>query len=271
MLFSHPIAAVAPFPACPTVDATNRTLVARGANLFTSSTAFSQKGPFPACATCHNTAKLTDNKNHTVAPTGDTAVTFRRSTPSLRQKFSETGPYLWDQRASCLQKQIFGAIISPLEMGGQVPADASGQARIDAITAFLLSLRPPAPLTGLDAAAVARGKAVFDAKPCAVCHSGPSFTDNQLHNHLIGDGDPGALLVGLGGADEFDTPQLRGVRVSAPYFHDGRNGIPVGSSTPVATTPRGALRQVVEFYNDSRGLNLTAQQMSDLVEFLMSL
>ncbi len=260
------------FPACNPVDPTDKQLVAQGRHLFGDAHVFSQQKPFRACVTCHAGQALTDNATRTVAPTGDpTVFTVPRNTPSLRQHLSQTAPYLWDGRAACLQQVAFGAITSPVEENGRVSADATGQAQLDALAAFLLSLEPPAAPRNLDAAAVARGQAVFEAKPCATCHSGPELTDNQLHNHQLGDADPGAGRVGTGAQGAFNTPTLRGLRLSAPYFHNGRNGVPEASSTQVATEARAALRQVVEFYNRQFGLELTEQQMADLVEFLLSL
>ncbi|MGI9517243.1 MAG: cytochrome-c peroxidase, partial [Pirellulaceae bacterium] len=66
---------------------------------------------------------------------------------------------------------------------------------------------------------------------------------------------------------QFKTPTLRNVGMTAPYMHDGS----------IAT-----LREVVEFYNkgggdnphlDSRmkSLNLTEQEIDDLVAFLKAL
>jgi len=270
------------FPACNAVTATDAALVARGRALFADSGAFGARGPFPTCATCHGEAiGFTDNLNHAVAPTQshtgrpglpDTNITFPRSNPGLLQNLAETAPYTWDGRAACLQQATFGAINSPLEMGGRVNPNAGGQAQLDAIAAFLLSLRPPPPQPGADPAAVARGRDLFlrpDA--CIRCHSGPNLTDNQVHNHGIPDDDPGAGLVGTGPAGAFDTPQLRGVRLTAPYFHNGRNGIPAGSTVAVATEPGPALRQVVEFYDRRANLGLSAQDREDLVAFLLAL
>jgi len=63
---------------------------------------------------------------------------------------------------------------------------------------------------------------------CAACHSAPNFTDNGFHNvGLASWGDPNPDMgrytqkpVGrMKGA--FKTPQLRGIALTAPYFHDG--------------------------------------------------
>jgi cytochrome c peroxidase len=55
---------------------------------------------------------------------------------------------------------------------------------------------------------------------------------------------------------QYRTTPLRGLFQHAPYFHDG--------SAP-------DLRAVVEHYDRQFGLNLTAPQKADLVEYLKSL
>ncbi len=116
-----------------------------------------------------------------------------------------------------------------------------------------------------------RGRGLFGAIQCGVCHAGPLFTDNAFHN--IGlrpqNEDTGRFAVtgnpqNLG---EFRTPGLRNVERRGPYMHNGR----------LAT-----LEDVVEFYNRGgdfpnannfpvnliRPRNLSAQQKADLVAFL---
>ena len=279
-LCAAPVTAQPDFPRCNRVDPTDRRLVAQGEALFHDPRIFHQRGPFPACADCHPAANaFTDNRNHQVAPAlshrgrprPDPSATFPRQTPSLLQHAGQTAPYTWDGRAACLQEATFGAITSPLEMGGHLSLGQKGQAQLDAIAAYLLSLRPPPPLTDRDPAKVARGAAIFNRPTaCVRCHTGPELTDNRLHDHGIGDGDPGAGLVGTGPLGAFNTPPLRGIRLSAPYFHNGRNGLPAGSAIPVATDPEGALRQVVEFYNSHFNLQLSDRDMRDLVDFLLS-
>jgi cytochrome c peroxidase len=70
--------------------------------------------------------------------------------------------------------------------------------------------------------------------------------------------DPGRALISGKCADVGKTkgPILRGLAARAPYFHNGS-----------AKT----LMDVVEFYDQRFGLNLNAQQKSDLVAFLNSL
>jgi len=57
-------------------------------------------------------------------------------------------------------------------------------------------------------------------------------------------------------ACDFDTPTLRGIVATAPYFHDGS---------------AATLTDVVNRYNTARQLGLTEQQRRDLVEYLKTL
>jgi cytochrome c peroxidase len=87
--------------------------------------------------------------------------------------------------------------------------------------------------TAMSARAV-RGLAVFRGKGrCIACHSGPLFTDFELHNISSApprpDGsraDEGRFLVTGKPEDRgaFLTPTLRSVYATSPYFHDGSKG-----------------------------------------------
>ncbi len=114
---------------------------------------------------------------------------------------------------------------------------------------------------------------------CFHCHSAPLFNDLSYHNIGL---DSTFSGVDLGRynmtGNEFDigkmaTPTLRNIELTGPYMHDGRFQ---------------TLEEVVEFYNSGvkrsatldpimtklgkeHGLNLTAQEKSDLIAFLKSL
>jgi DNA-binding beta-propeller fold protein YncE len=98
---------------------------------------------------------------------------------------------------------------------------------LDALAAYVASLATipasphRAPDGNLTADALA-GRAIYQSLNCASCHGGESYTDsatNALHD--VGTLKPssgtrlGAALTGI------DTPTLRGIWDSAPYFHDG--------------------------------------------------
>ena len=111
--------------------------------------------------------------------------------------------------------------------------------------------------------AAERGKALFFSKEvgCAVCHSGPYYTDSSLQKpyklHDVGTGtDDRTEKMG----PAYDTPTLLGVYRTAPYLHHGK-----------ART----LREVLTTYNKQdkhgRTSQLKAEQLDDLVAFVQAL
>ncbi|MDX1452650.1 MAG: cytochrome c peroxidase, partial [Oleiphilaceae bacterium] len=116
-----------------------------------------------------------------------------------------------------------------------------------------------------------RGANLFfgDAR-CSGCHAGANFTDESFRNNgLAQNGDIGRARQTDRARDDrlFKVPSLRAVAHTAPYMHDGS----------IAT-----LRGVIERYNegavgvagvdtDIRPLELSSQQMDDLVAFLIAL
>ncbi len=84
--------------------------------------------------------------------------------------------------------------------------------------------------------------------------SGPNPAVPVLHDAAEIGADP--AYANRSATGRYRTTPLRGAWHRAPYFHDGR-----------AET----LLDVVTHYNGHMGLNLSIQQMTDLVEFLKSL
>src|SRR5215213_5102234 len=136
--------------------------------------------------------------------------------------------------------------------------------QLEALQAYQLSLSaPPPPAGSFDPAAAARGKEVFDGPgQCATCHTGPMLTDanDRLHApaDVVSEPEPsGAPSYASRSATKmYRTAPLRGVWQHPPYFH---NGI------------AASLEEVVELYDSRKGLNLTVEQKSDLVQYLKSL
>lgn len=113
-----------------------------------------------------------------------------------------------------------------------------------------------------------------DKGNCAVCHSGPNFTDDGFHNiglESYGQENPdmGRYAIKpiriLKGA--FKTPTLREIGVTAPYFHDGS---------------ANTLDEVVEHYAkggvvktdlspNMKALGLSETEKADIVAFLEAL
>ena len=142
--------------------------------------------------------------------------------------------------------------------------------KLPALLAYQLSLRAPrAPQGSFNAAAAERGKDVFrNQARCASCHTGPNLTDvvRNIFNNGSGETEPflhDAASVGQDPAyarrsatGKYRTTPLRGLQQHPPYFHDG--------SAPT-------LSAVVDHYERLFGLNLTAGQRADLIEYLKSL
>jgi hypothetical protein len=137
--------------------------------------------------------------------------------------------------------------------------------KLPALLAYQLSLRAPkAPKGSFDQAAAGRGKRLFrNEAGCVTCHQAPNYTDVLsgpnatvpfLHDPAEVGMDPGYAARTATG--KYRTTPLRGLLQHAPYFHDG--------SAP-------DLLAVVNHYDKRFGLNLTAAQKADLVEFLKTL
>jgi len=220
-------------------------------------------------------------------PLGDGVVVLR-ATPSVFN-MRGTEPFLTDGRAPDLEAVVIGATTLHLLDGGvDLPGERlPNESEIEAMIAFQESVRVPEGnrgrrLMGKEAAA---GQALFNTKAaCATCHFGGLLTDNSFHNTgvvndtegdiYVGDlpFDPGACRLNPNGNDcetsgaNFNTPQLRGVGVTGPYFHNNS---------------RATLRGVVEFYNSDifasspanqrlgiGPLNLTEKEIDLITAFL---
>ena len=133
--------------------------------------------------------------------------------------------------------------------------------KLPALQAYQLSIAAPMPSpSSFDAAAAQRGKAVFEgAGQCSTCHSGALYTDANTRLHPPSDSvaEPESPSYAARSATkQYRTAPLKGAWQHPPYFHDGS---------------AATLADVVRIYNTKRALNLTAQQMGDLTEYLKSL
>ena len=129
--------------------------------------------------------------------------------------------------------------------------------KLPALRDYQFTLEPPAPPDGsFDAAAAARGRALFEGDAtCSTCHSGASFTDAPtLHAASETGMDP--VEASRSATGMYRTTPLRGAWHRAPYFHDGS---------------AATLADVVDHYDTTLSLGLTEAQQSDLVEYLRSL
>lgn len=262
-----------------------------------------------SCASCHNQSfGFTDHGLQ--FSVGVDGVAGTRNSMSLINLGWSTR-FFWDGRAFSLEEQIFQPVTNSIEMNTtwqeveeklnahptypELFYKAFGINYIDslhvskAIAQFIRTmisgnskfdkfLRQQATLTpsemnGLNLFTTERGD-------CFHCHgfSGSGqFTDFAFHNNGLDTDaemtDIGLMAVTGNSADKgkFKTPTLRNVALTAPYMHDGR----------FAT-----LEEVIEHYDSGgklsstvdplmkhvgSGLNLTAQEKQDLINFLKTL
>lgn len=166
-----------------------------------------------------------------------------------------------------------------IEQGGSYDAqNPAHQADLDALAAFVnyaipFPQNPYLSPDGTLNESQQRGKKTFD-NLCLTCHSGPYLTDSAAGNPALDFGkevvlhDIGTCVTTGDNPDRpqrdvagnmhtacaFDTPTLRGIFATPPYFHDGS-----------ART----LRDVVDRLSFSSGLG--EQEKQDLVAYLQTL
>ncbi len=133
-------------------------------------------------------------------------------------------------------------------------------AKLPALQFYQLSIpAPPAPAGSFDAAAAARGSAVFNGQAkCATCHVPPIYTEPGWNMHTPEEIGIDDFQAKRSPDERYRTAPLKGLwtHQKGGFYHDGR----------FAT-----LRDVIEHYNTFLGTNLTDQQKADLVEYLKSL
>jgi hypothetical protein len=136
--------------------------------------------------------------------------------------------------------------------------------KLPALQEYQLSIDAPAPPSGsFDATAALRGKDVFEgAGKCTGCHGGPRFTDANTRLHdpadVVSEPEeaPTVTYASRTATKQYRASPLRGIWQHPPYFHNGS---------------AATLEDVVEAYNGKKALGLTADQKSDLVQYLKSL
>jgi len=176
------------------------------------------------------------------------------------ETYTGEGPVsYWNAYVAVLEMHGRGSFSDP-ELGVAVsvpPGEDRVTPVLEVLRQYQLSLEAPAPPSGFfNVAAAARGRGVFTSRArCSVCHAGPRLTDGEaLHAPAETGMDPAYAARSTTG--RYRTTPLRGLLDHAPYFHDGS-----------AET----LAEVVEHYDTTLGLGLTAAQKVDLVEYLKSL
>ena len=133
-------------------------------------------------------------------------------------------------------------------------------ARLAALHLYQLAIPAPRPPQGsFDPAAAQRGRRVFSGSgKCSSCHVPPLYTEPGWNMHAPAEVCVDDFQAGRAPDGRYRTSPLRGLwsHATGGFYHDGR----------FAT-----LDAVVGHYNRCLNLGLSAQEQSDLVEFLKSL
>jgi mono/diheme cytochrome c family protein len=151
-----------------------------------------------ACASCHPDGR-------------DDGLTWAtsegpRQTPVLSARLGDAAPFGWDGANDTLDTHLVRTL-RRLSGTGLEPHER------EAILAYVQSMRAPMVDPSGDAAFVEGGAAVFAEMGCASCH--PKGGSDGLAHDIGSRSQHDPTL-------RYDTPSLRFVARSAPYFHDGR-------------------------------------------------
>lgn len=223
-----------------------------------------------SCASCHSPGKgFTDglDRSNGFSP----GIKTQRNAPTiLNAAFNGMNhkgdydplksPMFYDNRASSLEEQCLGPLLSPVEMKGPqysneqyIPileqkisdiqeyrdlffkAFGNAEVTIDKVTKALTTyertlITPNSPFDRFargETSALSdkqiRGLEAFIDAGCNTCHSGPMFSDYKLH--ILGiEEHPGLNVPDHGdGKFAFRTTTLRNLSFTAPYMHNGRH------------------------------------------------
>src|SRR5215213_5378355 len=133
-------------------------------------------------------------------------------------------------------------------------------AKLAALHFYQLAIVAPTPPKGsFNKSAAARGRLLFNRKAqCATCHVPPLFTEPGWNMHTPAEIGIDDFQANRAPDHRYRTAPLKGLwtHQKGGFYHDGR----------FAT-----LREVVEHYNTFFGLKLTEREISDLIEYLLSL
>ncbi|RYV00990.1 tryptophan tryptophylquinone biosynthesis enzyme MauG [Shewanella sp. OPT22] len=249
------------------------------------------------CASCHNPSFGWEDA--TAAAVGSQNTQLGRHSPTIINA-AWGKEFFWDGRAKTLEEQAQGPIEAAVEMNISMEGVVE---RLSAVEGYRNLFSRVFGTSGIneqnirksiatfertivsgeapfdrwvegDESAISsnakRGFELFNGKAqCVSCHTGWNFTDHEYHDIGINSDDDGRMLITGNPQDEkaFKTPSLRNITQRAPFMHDGS---------------METLREVIVHYvagfnrrpslsNKIQPLELTAQEITDLEAFLMTL
>ncbi|MGH1342512.1 MAG: c-type cytochrome [Nannocystales bacterium] len=209
--------------------------VERGAELFRrgESSQISDSGTM-ACASCHPEGR-------------QDGLSWRLGgailqTPMLAGRLGGTEPYKWGGLDATLNKSFKHTIE---RLGGS----SLSRSERDDLAAYVRWLPTATRPTVASASAVQRGKSLFeDTLECSACHAGEAMADGNQYP------------FDAWGLEETDTPSLKGLAHTAPYYHDGS-----AVDLWALVTDKGSVHDMADFSE------LTSPQAHDLVAYLETL
>lgn len=209
--------------------------VERGAELFRRGEAsqISDSGTM-ACASCHPEGR-------------QDGLSWRLGgailqTPMLAGRVGGTEPYKWGG----LDGSLHASFKHTIERLGGSSLSRSQLSDLEAYVQWLPAATQP---TVASASAVTRGKGLFEGSlECNNCHTGEAMADGNQYP------------FDAWGLEETDTPSLRGLAHTAPYYHDGS-----AVDLWALVTDKGSVHEMADFSE------LTSAQAHDLVAYLETL
>jgi len=211
--FDHELSSVSlAFDAPPRRVSVARQASAMTANLALGRQLFHQMGDLRisadgrACASCHPDGR--EDALTWTTPDGG------RQTPMLAGRLADTAPYGWLGSSNTLTDHLKKTFE---RLGGQGLAEAEVAALVDYISTLVPPVERALPKAPEQQRLIERGRALFESAEtsCGNCHDARrAFSDGEHHQV--------STQRSLAPAPGFDTPSLRYVAGTAPYFHDGR-------------------------------------------------
>ncbi|MBY0589517.1 hypothetical protein K2X85_20265, partial [bacterium] len=191
-----------------------------------------------SCQSCHTDGETNNSNSDTFS---DGGFGSPKNTPSLRG-VRQTGPWSWVGRFNKLEEQIASTIEHTMQ------SNYVSSQRAEDLAEYLATLEPRTRRRAEAGSVEWRGRAVFETQGCADCHAGERFTKETLEDVGMDDG--------LAGHHLFNPPSLRSLKLTAPYFHDGR-----------ATS----LEEVIDKFGHRLTRKLADDERAELLAYLRSL
>ena len=135
------------------------------------------------------------------------------------------------------------------------PTHAGVSANLDSLVTYMESIEMRSSPYKNDEESIIKGKLLFTKHECNSCHMQPFYIDMRLHD--VGTGVSSKEKNSHGRGTKFDTPSLRGIWMTAPYFHDG------SAETLEDVFQLGTTHNI--------SFKMSEQEIADLITFLKSL